>query len=290
MRARRPRVAVVAGSDSSGGAGMAADIRTVFALGGHALPVLTSVTAQGRTGLSGRWDLPAEAVAGQLAAIIADAGVDVVKTGMLARAATVRAVADAVRTLGVPLVVDPVLAATSGAALLDDEAVQTLVVQLLPLACVVTPNLAEARRLAAVAAPGAASPTGGAETRSETRSEARSEMGPLAERLRATGARWALVTGGHLSPDEPAADLLAGPDGLTWLVGPRQQTPGARGTGCTLATALAVGLACGLDVPAAARQAKDYVAAALEHAEPQLGAPGLLDHAVWGVVRPGERS
>lgn len=278
MSARRPRVAVVAGSDSSGGAGMAADIRTVFALGGHALPVLTSVTAQGRTGLSGRWDLPAEAVAAQLAAIIADGGVDVVKTGMLACAATVRVVADAVRTLGVPLVVDPVLAATSGAALLDEDAVATLVAHLLPLACVVTPNLSEARRLASAA--GAAAPTGGGKTRSQ--------MGPLALRLRATGVRWALVTGGHLPPAEPAADLLAGPDGLTWLVGPRQQTPGARGTGCTLASALAVGLAAGLDVPAAARQAKDYVAAALARAEPDPGAPGLLDHAAWGLVRPGE--
>jgi len=237
------RVLTVAGSDSGGGAGVQADLKTLLACGVHGTSVLTAVTAQDSVGVHGIWEVPPDAVRAQLTAVLDDIGADAVKTGMLASAATVQAVVDAFTGLAVPLVVDPVGVSTSGRALLTGEALCLLRSALLPLATVVTPNLAEVEQLTGVVVADESDLRRGA--------DAVLELGPA----------WVLVKGGHLPGD--AVDLLT--DGATYAVlrAPRQDTRHTHGTGCTLASALAAQLARGNDVPAAVAAAKAFVSHAL---------------------------
>jgi hydroxymethylpyrimidine/phosphomethylpyrimidine kinase len=240
-----PRVLAIAGSDSGGGAGIQADLKTMLALGVHGMSVVTAVTAQNSLGVQGAWDLPVEAVRAQFRSVVDDIGVDAVKTGMLSSAALVRAVAGLLGTLpaGVPVVVDPVGVSKHGDALLAADAVSVVRELLIPLATVVTPNLSEVELLTGVRVVDAAGQRRAA--------EAMLELGPT----------WVLVKGGHLAGDP--VDLLT--DGTTrvLLEGPRYDNRHTHGTGCTLASALAAHLARGADVVTAAQAAKAYVTGAL---------------------------
>ncbi len=266
-----PRVLSIAGSDSGGGAGIQADLKTFLALGAYGMTAVTAVTVQDTLGVRGVHPVPPDVVAAQVEAVAADIGVDAVKTGMLWSAGTVRAVADAIRRLGLPnLVVDPVLAAEAGGAavpeadraptfglaarrrlapeaagrLLAPDAVGPLKDALLPLATVVTPNVSEAALLAGMEV------------------AALRDMEEAARRIHALGPRWVVVKGGHLpaAAEGDAVDLLFDGRGVTLLRGPRLAAPHTHGTGCTFSAALAAGLARGLDVPEAARRAKEFVA------------------------------
>lgn len=263
------RVLVIAGSDAGGGAGIQADLKTLLALGVHGMTAVTAVTAQNTLGVQGVWPLPPEAVMAQIASVTADLGVDAVKTGMLGSAATVTAVAQALGPLTVPVVVDPVGVSTSGDRLLDEDAVAVVRELLLPIATVLTPNLAEVELLCGI------------------RVSREHELRRAAEALLALGPRWVLVKGGHLLGD--AVDLLT--DGDVELVLRAERVPGrgTHGTGCTLASAIAARLALGDEMPAAVRFAKDYVTGAIA-AAPGLGAGhGPVDHG-WRLHQPPGRA
>ena len=256
-----PRVLTVAGSDSGGGAGIQADLKTMLAMGVHGMSVLTAVTAQNSLGVQGGWDLPVDAVEAQLDSVLDDIGVDAVKTGMLSSPALVRAVArrlEPVVAAGVPLVVDPVGVSKHGDPLLRDDAVDVLRTDLLPLATVVTPNLPEVEMLAGV----------------KVEDEDGLREGALA--VLELGPRWVLVKGGHLTGD--AIDLLT--DGTTdvRVRAPRLDNRHTHGTGCTLASALAARLAVGDDVPKAVRAAKRYVTGALRGGFALGAGIGPVDH------------
>jgi hydroxymethylpyrimidine/phosphomethylpyrimidine kinase len=251
-------VLTVAGSDSGGGAGIQADLKTMLALGAHGMSVITAITAQNSVGVQGAWELPVEAVRAQYRSVVDDIGVQAVKTGMLASPALVTAVADLLADAPAPVVVDPVSVSKHGDRLLADDALDAVRTRLLPLATVTTPNLNEVAELTGVTVTDEAG------------------MRHAADRLLAYGPRWVLVKGGHL-PGE-AADLLTDGDQEHWLRTPRHDNRHTHGTGCTLASAVAVGLARGLAVPEAVRQAKEYVTGAIA-AGFALGAGiGPVDH------------
>lgn len=253
----------VAGSDSSGGAGIQADLKTFAALGVLGATVLTAVTAQDGRTVSGVWPLPAEAVRAQLAAVLGSLPVRAVKSGMLHNAATVQALAEALRAKpNLPLVLDPVLAASSGGQLAEDGLLAALREQLLPLAALLTPNLAEA---SALLGSGPISDQAG--------------MEGACEGLLKLGAKAVLLKGGHL-PGELCLDLFHDGQRSIALSAPRVKTPNSRGTGCTLAAAVCARLAQGSSLENAVRDAKDFVHTALQGAASwDLGAgPGPLDH------------
>ena len=255
------RVLIAAGSDSGGGAGIQADIKTVTALGGYAATAVTALTAQNTTGVHGVYDVPAEFVARQMRVVLDDIGADAVKTGMLHRREIIEAVAGVLRgrAAALPLVVDPVMYAKGGAALLDDEARAPLIELMLPLARVVTPNLPEASRLAGMEIDG------------------EDDMRRAGKRILDLGPRAALVKGGHGEGPE-VVDILVERGGARRFCGPRIATRHTHGTGCTLASAIAAGLAQGLDAARATARARRYVAAAIA-AAPGLGAGhGPLGH------------
>ncbi|MGW6457840.1 bifunctional hydroxymethylpyrimidine kinase/phosphomethylpyrimidine kinase [Streptomyces sp. NPDC055078] len=238
-----PRVLTVAGSDSGGGAGIQADLKTMLALGAHGMSVITAVTAQNSRGVQGYWELPVEAVRAQYRSVVDDIGVQAVKTGMLASAALVEAVAELLAATGAPVVVDPVGVSKHGDSLLAASALDSVRQRLLPVATVATPNLDEVAQLTGV----------------EVTDEA--GMRRAADAVLALGPRWALIKGGHLAGD--AVDLLTDGTGEHWLRAPRHDNRHTHGTGCTLASAIAAGLAKGLDVPAAVAAAKEYVTGAI---------------------------
>lgn len=250
MTGGRSRAAValtIAGSDSSGGAGIQADLKTFTALGVYGASVVTALTAQNTLGVSGVHAVPAAFIAAQAAAVAEDLSVRGVKTGMLGDRATVEAVAEAVaqHALG-PLVVDPVMVATSGDPLLAPDAVESVRTRLLPLAALVTPNLDEAARL-----------TGGRPAGSAAEAEVQGRA------ILALGPAAVLVKGGHGSGGE-AVDVLVRRDGETLhLAAPRIATRNTHGTGCTLSAAIAAGLAQSLGLEAAVRRAKAFVWQAL---------------------------
>jgi hydroxymethylpyrimidine/phosphomethylpyrimidine kinase len=251
-------VLTVAGSDSGGGAGIQADLKTMLALGVHGMSAIAAVTAQNSLGVQGYWELPVEALRAQLDSVLSDIGVDAVKTGMLASPALVEATADALRDVGAPLVVDPVGVSKHGDPLLQPEAVETLRSLLIPLATVVTPNLHEVAQLTGVPV------------------EDEAEMPRAADAVLVLGPRWVLVKGGHLQGD--AVDLLTDGSAQHWLRAPRIERPHTHGTGCTLASAIASYLALGLDVPEAAKAAKDFVTGAIAHGFPLGSGIGPVDH------------
>jgi hydroxymethylpyrimidine/phosphomethylpyrimidine kinase len=253
-----PAVLTVAGSDSGGGAGIQADLKTMLALGVHGMSVVTAVTAQDSTGVHGYWELPSEAVDAQLAAVLDDIGVDAVKTGMLASPELVGVTVKRLRDVSVPIVVDPVCVSKHGDPLLVPAAVEAIIAELLPIAEVVTPNLAEVTTL-----------TGLVITDSAGQRRA-------ADALLALGPRWVLIKGGHLAGD--AVDLLTDGDTVVELRAPRLDNAHTHGTGCTLASAIASYLARGLSVPEAVRGAKDYVTGAIAAGFPLGAGIGPVDH------------
>ncbi|WP_431980758.1 bifunctional hydroxymethylpyrimidine kinase/phosphomethylpyrimidine kinase [Streptomyces qinglanensis] len=253
-----PRVLTVAGSDSGGGAGIQADLKTMLALGTHGMSVIAAVTAQNSLGVQGSWELPLEAVRAQYRSVADDIGVQAVKTGMLASAPLVATVAELLAGSAAPVVVDPVGVSKHGDPLLAGDAVGALRDRLLPVATVATPNLDEVAQLTGIEVTGEAG------------------LREAAAALLEHGPRWALIKGGHL-PGE-AVDLLTDGTEEHWLRAPRHDNRHTHGTGCTLASALAAYLARGLPVPEAGRAAKAYTTGAIA-AGFALGAGlGPVDH------------
>ncbi len=236
----------IAGSDPSGGAGIQADLKAFSALGVYGMAVLTALTAQNTQGVSGVHPVPPQFVAEQIDAIFADIRVDAIKIGMIANAAIAGAVADVLaRHRDVPVVLDPVMIAKGGAALLAADAVDVLTTRLLPLATVITPNLPEAAALL-----------------HEPEARSREDMARQALALAEFGSSSVLVKGGHLEGHE-SPDVLAGDGRLTWFEAERLPTKNTHGTGCTLSSAIAAEIARGLPLAEAVAAAKAYLAAAV---------------------------
>lgn len=236
----------IAGSDSGGGAGIQADIKTFSALGTYAASVLTAVTAQNTRGVTAVEDISPSIIAAQLDAVLGDLAVDAVKIGMVSRAETIGVIAARLAPFAGPIVVDPVMVATSGDRLLREDAMAALVGELLPLAHVVTPNLAEAALL--TGRPMAATPE---------------EMIGQARIILGFGAKAVLMKGGH-GTGETSTDLLVTDTDVSEFAAPRIDTRNDHGTGCTLAAAVTAHLARGLTLTEACRAAKIYLHAALE--------------------------
>jgi len=255
-----PRVLAIAGSDSGGGAGIQADLKTMLALGVHGMTVVCAVTAQNSVGVQGYWELPAEAVRAQLDSVLGDIGAQAIKTGMLASPVLVATVADALVEVApaTPVVVDPVAVSKHGDSLVSAGTLETMRDQLLPLATIVTPNLLEAELLTGM------------------HIEAEAEMLVAARALLATGPQWVLVKGGHL-PGSPV-DLLVSADAVLRFPGDRISSEHTHGTGCTLASAIASRLAVGDDVPSAVQAAKEYVTGAIAGGFPLGAGIGPVDH------------
>ena len=242
------RVLSIAGSDSGGGAGIQADLKTISALGCYGMTAITAITAQNTCGVRAIHGIPAAMLADQIDAVLEDIGTDAVKIGMLHAPDIVRTVAQAIDRHALQQVVfDPVMVATSGAVLITDSAVDVLVRELFPRATLITPNLDEAALL----------------VRRPLQTEA--DMQTAASTLLGMGARAVLLKGGHLQGDV-VSDLLALPGGQQlWMRDARIHTPNTHGTGCTLSSAIACYLALGLDLAAAVQAARTYIRGALQH-------------------------
>jgi len=268
-----PRCLTIATSDSGGGAGIQADLKAFAAAGCHGMSALVALTAQNTVGVTAIHELPQEFVTAQLEAVFDDIGVDAAKTGMLFSARLIETVADFLEERPVPLVVDPVMVASSGAQLLEDDAVETLVERLFPLATVVTPNLAEAEVLAGVKqqtvtkfdTAARASVADGSAAFDKQQTVTKSE---LAERIHALGAAAVIVTGGH---GEPVDHLFDGREHLEIPI--ERYDPGAtHGAGCTHSATLCAGLARGLALTEAAEYAARVAGDAVAHGLGDVGA------------------
>lgn len=257
------RVLIIAGSDSGGGAGIQADIKAISAMGAYAATAITAVTVQNTQGVSAVHDIPAEIISKQIDAVLSDIGADAIKIGMIGSRQAGEAILRGLQPwTDIPLVVDPVLVATSGDALGDQGAAAFLREALIPKAAVVTPNLPE---LAAL--------TGREVHR-------RDDIEAAARILLDTGARSVLAKGGH-RPQRILTDWLVTPEESLAFTHPRRDTTSTHGTGCTLASALAAGLAQGMDMAKAAERAIAYVQDAMASA-PGLGhGHGPLNHLAW---------
>jgi hydroxymethylpyrimidine/phosphomethylpyrimidine kinase len=255
----RGRVLIIAGSDSGGGAGIQADIKTVTVLGGYAATAITAITVQNTLGVSQIHPLAPEVVEDQARAVLDDIGADIIKTGMLGDGEMVRRVAQLVFDAGVPAVIDPVMEAKGGAELLDGWALGMLREHLLPRAALITPNAREAEALTGMIV------------------ETTDDLRRAGEELLTMGAGAVLLKGGHIEGPH-VTDILMTPYGETVFEGERIETRHTHGTGCTLASACAVGLAHGMSLEAAAARAWDYVHQAIVQA-PGFGAGhGPLGH------------
>lgn len=264
------RVLVIAGSDSGGGAGIQADIKAITALDAFAATAITALTAQNTNGVFGVLPVPPDFIRQQIEVVLIDIGADVIKIGMLGDTATIGTVADALEDFApqTPVVLDPVMVAKGGAALLQQEAVESLRSRLLPLCAVITPNLPEAEALT------------GLTIRTEP------DMRVAAAALLELGVPAVLLKGGHLESDT-VVDLLATPDGAEAFAAPRIPTTHTHGTGCTTASAVAAGLAQGLSLRDAVIRARAYVRAAIAGAPGYGHGHGPLNHAVTVKVPPG---
>jgi len=241
-----PITVTIAGSDSSGGAGIQADLKTFSALGVYGASVVTALTAQNTMGVSAIHDVPPDFIAAQMDAVFADLDVRAVKIGMLSQAAVIETVARRLAHWQAPnIVLDPVMVATSGDRLLNQDAIDVLKRVLIPRALVITPNLPEAAALL-----------------DEAMARTEVEMSRQGERLLALGARAVLIKGGHGEGAE-SVDLLIEAKSVTRLAAGRVATRNTHGTGCTLSSAIAAGLANGLDLAAAVQEAKIFVSAAI---------------------------
>jgi hydroxymethylpyrimidine/phosphomethylpyrimidine kinase len=265
---RPPRSALtIAGSDSSGGGGIQADLKTFAALGVYGASAITAITAQSTAGVVEAAVLSADLVTAQIEAVAGDIEIHAVKTGMLGDAAVVEAVAAAIRELELPLVVvDPVLASTSGTRLLDDDGLQMLCAELLPQARVVTPNVPEAEVL------------------SGKRIETDDDLKEAARRIHDLGAAAVIVTGGHRGGRD-VKDVLFDGHAFWEFVVPRAEVTNVRGTGCTFAAAVAASLALGDPLVEAASRAQRFVALAIARSL-EIGRGGrVLDHFGGGILK-----
>jgi hydroxymethylpyrimidine/phosphomethylpyrimidine kinase len=258
MMAAPPRVLAIAGSDSGGGAGIQADLKTMLAMGVHGMTVICAVTAQNSVGVQGYWELPPEAVRAQLDSVLSDIGAQAVKTGMLASGPLVRTVCDALAEVAAPIVVDPVAVSKHGDSLLAAGTLDAVRDRLLPLATVVTPNLYEAELLTGL------------------HIEDEDQMLRAAHMIAAMGPQCVLMKGGHLAGSP--VDLLLDGDRVVRFGGQRIDSVHTHGTGCTLASAIASRLAIGDDMQAAVRAAKDYVTGAINAGFPLGAGIGPVDH------------
>ncbi len=255
----------IAGSDSGGGAGIQADLKTFAALGVYGTSALTAITAQNTMGVTAVHEIPTEIIAAQIEAVLTDIGADAVKTGMLASSAIVEVVSHQLKTFRVTaLVVDPVMVAKSGDSLLQEDAVDALRTLLVPLAAVVTPNIPEAEVLTGV------------------KIVSDDDMRRAAESIVTMGAGSVVVKGGHR--EGPATDLFYDGDRFQEFTAPRIDTKNTHGTGCTFASAVAAGLAKGLPLLEAVAQAKEFVTAAISRSFPIGRGHGPLNHfyQFWG--------
>jgi len=253
------RVLIIAGSDSGGGAGVQADIKTVTMLGGYAATAITAVTVQNTLGVSAVHEIPPDIIAAQARAVLSDIGADTIKIGMLGSRAVVEAVAALLDEAGVPVVIDPVMIAKGGASLLDPVAIAAVRDLMIPRASLLTPNAPEAAALTGLAC------------------ATTDDLRRAGEALLALGARAVLMKGGHIEGPR-IVDILMTADGETLFEAERIETRHTHGTGCTLASACAAGLAQGLLLEGAVARAWAYVAEAIRSA-PGLGAGhGPLDH------------
>ncbi len=240
------RVLTIAGSDSGGGAGIQADLKTITALGGFGMSVITALTAQNTLGVHGIHEVPTDFIEKQFDAVATDIGVDAAKTGMLSSSEIMRTVAEKIKEYRIKkLVVDPVMVAKGGAMLIKQEAKKTLVEKLLPLACVITPNIPEAEELT------------GMEIMTVE------DMKKAAKVIHRMGAKNVFVKGGHMSGD--ALDILYDGGDFHEFTSERIDTKNTHGTGCTTSAAIATGLAQGMDVCEAVKRAKEYITVAIKH-------------------------
>jgi hydroxymethylpyrimidine/phosphomethylpyrimidine kinase len=261
MTDHRGRVLIIAGSDSGGGAGVQADIKTVTALGGYAATAITALTVQDTLGVHGVHTIPPAFILAQARAVLDDIGADAIKTGMLGGRDVVEVVAGLLDAFPeIPAVVDPVMIAKGGASLLDADAVAAVASLLVPRAALLTPNAPEAEALTGLAV------------------ATTDDLRRAGEALLAMGARAVLMKGGHV-PGESVIDILMTPAGETTFEGPRIDTRHTHGTGCTLASGCAAGLAAGLSLQESVARAWAYTSEAIRRA-PGFGAGhGPLDHA-----------
>ncbi len=235
------RCLTIAGSDSSGGAGIQEDLKTMMALGVHGMSAITSVTAQNTVEVRSVYDLPIDSIKAQIRAVVDDIGVDAVKTGMLHTSEIIGVVADELEGLQCPIVVDPVMISKSSTPLLLPEAKETLIKRIFPLSTIVTPNAMEAEAISGI--------------RVGTIEEGKR----AAEKIASMGPKSVLVKGGHIFETDKAVDLLLHDGEFTLLVGERYQTKDTHGTGCSFASAIAAGLAKGKTITESASEAKDFV-------------------------------
>lgn len=257
------RVLIIAGSDSSGGAGIQADIKTCAAFGAYAMTAITAVTAQNTLGVQAVEMMPASLVKQQIDACLSDIGADVVKIGMLGTKEIIEVVADAVEELDAFVILDPVTVATSGDALIDEDAVAALRDRLLPLVDLVTPNVPEAELLTGV------------------KIEDVDDLTKAGDLLLTKGVYAALMKGGHLS-GKSVVDVLVSEEGANIMSGPRIRTRHTHGTGCTLASAVAANMALGLPLDEAVMRAREFVFEAIRTA-PGFGSKdghGPLNHGL----------
>ena len=263
-----PRALSIAGSDSGGGAGIQADLKSFTAFGVYGMTVVTAVTAQNTTGVQSSLELPLDIVEAQMRSVAGDIGVDATKTGMLSSRSLVDRVASLVQELELPnLVVDTVMIAKGGHPLLAEDAVATLRERMLPLARVVTPNLPEAGALIGRTV----------HSLEDARKAARA--------LRCADGQWVVVKGGHLEDAAEAIDIVFDGDEITELRSPRYLTRNTHGTGCTFSAAITAGLAQGHDPLQAIQRAKAYVDQAIRHALSLGSGHGPTNHQV-GMTTP----
>ncbi len=241
-----PIALTIAGSDSGGGAGIQADLKTFSALGVYGCSAITSLTAQNTLGVQGVFAVPPEFVQQQIESVLSDLTVSAIKTGMLANADIILAVSDSLKNYSsIPFILDPVMVATSGDRLLTEDAVQYLIKHLLPLASLITPNLHEAAVIL-----------------NEPLATDEKTMQAQGEKILSLGAKAVLMKGGHASSDQ-ARDLLITASGTDIFSSPRLKTKNTHGTGCSLASAIAAGLAKKLSLRDAVKEAKEYLQGAL---------------------------
>ena len=254
-----PKAMTIAGSDSGGGAGIQADLKTFAALGVYGTVTLTAITAQNTVGVSGVHEIPTDMIVAQMDAVMGDIGADAVKTGMLSSQEIVEVVASQIQRHGIrSLVVDPVMVAKSGDSLLRDDAVDAVRTRLVPLSAVVTPNIPEAEALTGMTI------------------ESDDDVREAARRIVGMGARSVVVKGGHR--EGPATDVLYDGSSFREYSAPRIDTVNTHGTGCTFASAVAAGLAQGKSVEEAVGQAKEYVTEAIRASFPIGRGHGPLNH------------
>ncbi|MSO74909.1 MAG: bifunctional hydroxymethylpyrimidine kinase/phosphomethylpyrimidine kinase [Alphaproteobacteria bacterium] len=258
------RVLTIGGSDSGGGAGIQADIKTVTALGGFSMTAITALTAQNTKQVGAIHPVPPTFVADQMRLVLADLGADCLKTGMMYDGATVEAVSDVLdkEARGIPLVIDPVLVSKSGAALFALGDLPVFKARLVLRGTLITPNISEAEMLTGL------------------KIASLDDMIHAAEMLRTMGPPNALLKGGHMPGDNTVIDVLATDHGIRLFHGPRIKTTSTHGTGCTLASAIASGLAQGLTLEDAIARARAYLEAALKAAPGLGGGNGPLNHAI----------